>query len=346
MVCVLSLGLQYGDTVAREGRGLPHGQRQAMKVTLYTKEDCAECRHVWDMLAMVSAYEDFDLQEAKSPEGAPVPCVRFEAPGSPFYLAEGLTEARFMEWLEDARNLVRPSNENAVAGRVLARRAGSAPTAEHERAHPVRSFFWRHRVGAVVSSLSAFVGLAWAAPLTVSMGWGTGLYNAVHSAYRLVCDQVPERSAQLGGLPVCLCWRCTAIYGGSLLFGALYAVGRDLEIDWLGWLRRPVSLVVMLLFGLPLILDGASHALGFRTGIGEAYSTDFWRSWDTFSADWWLRVITALVATIGAVKFLCPRLDKLGVEYEKLYRARRKEGKPVSVNSVQAFRSPRRPSSL
>ena len=30
----------------------------------------------------------------------------------------------------------------------------------------------------------------------------------------------------------------------------------------------------------------------------------------------------ATLATIGAVKFLCPRLDKLGFAYERLYRAR------------------------
>jgi len=326
------------EKVAERGRGLTLQARVAMKVTLYTRDDCAECRQVWDMLAMVAVCEDFDLQEVQSPEGAPAPCVRFDAPGSPFYRAEGLTETRFMEYLEDARKLVRESDVKAGAGRARsARRAGSGPTAEFERTHQVRSFFWRHRVGAIVTSLSAFVGLAWAAPLTASLGWGAGFYNAVHSAYRLVCDQVPERSAQLGGLPVCLCWRCTAIYMGALLFGALYTVSRDRDIDWLSWLRRPVSLVIMLLFGLPLIVDGATHALGLRTGIMDAYSTDFWRSWATFSADWWLRIVTALIATIGAVKFLCPRLDKLGFQYEKLYRARKTEDKPsfTGVPGVQ-----------
>src|SRR6476620_10324228 len=127
-----------------------------MKVTLYTRDDCAECRQVWDMLAMIAAYEDFDLLEAKSPEGAPAPCVRFDAPGSPFYRAEGLTEAQFVEYLEEARKLVRESDERLTPSRARsARRAGSGPTAEYERTHPARSFFWRHRVGAIVTSLSA-----------------------------------------------------------------------------------------------------------------------------------------------------------------------------------------------
>jgi uncharacterized membrane protein len=295
-----------------------------MKVTLYTREDCAECIRVWGMLSEIAARRGFDLVGAAPPEGAPAPCVRFEAPGSPFYRAEGLTEAQFVAYLDAADQSVAGGAGTVKAGRVRpsGRPAGSGPTAEYERTHPLRSFMWRHRVGALVGGLSAFLGAAWLAPLTVSWGWGSGFYNAVHNVYRLVCDQVPQRSAQLGGLPVCLCWRCSAIYGGSLLFGILYTVARDRHVSWMKWLTRPVSLAVMLLFGLPLILDGATHALGLRTGIAEAASPDFWLSWQTFSADWWLRILTAMVATIGAVKFLCPRLDKLGFAYEQLYRAR------------------------
>lgn len=309
----------------------------ALKVTLYTTEDSAECRRVWDMLAQLASSEHFELQEAPSPEGAPSPCVRFEAPGSPFYRAEGLTDARFREYLEHARGLqLLHAGEDHKRGGATQRgnRSGSRLTASREAGHPVRSFLWRHRVGAIVVSLSAFLGLAYAAPLTPSWGWGTGFYDAVYSAYRLVCDQIPERSAQLGGLPVCLCWRCTAIYGGSLLFGMLYAVARDRGISWLNWLTRPVSLPVMLLYGLPLILDGASHALGWRPGLADAYSTDFWISWGVFSADWWLRIATALLATVGAVKFLCPRLDKIGFEYERLYKARVRRQRPAPDSPV------------
>jgi uncharacterized membrane protein len=276
------------------------------------------------MLSEMAASRGFELVEAASPEGAPAPCVRFEAPGSPFYRADGLTEAQFTSYLDEAEQSIAGAAGKVRAGRTGpgGRPAGSGPTAEYERGHPMRSFMWRHRVGALIGGLSAFLGLAWVAPLTVSWGWGSGFYNAVHSTYRLVCDQIPQRSAELGGLPVCLCWRCTAIYGGSLLFGILYTLSRDHNVGWMQWLTRPVSLVVMLLFGLPLVLDGATHALGLRTGIADAASPDFWLSWQAFSADWWLRILTATLATIGAVKFLCPRLDKLGFAYERLYRAR------------------------
>lgn len=313
-----------------------------MKVTVYTREGCEECRRVWSMLAPLSAAEGFVLQEASSPEGAPAPCVRFEAPGSPFYRADGLTAAQFTGYLEDARKLLlgtggASNSAGTQAGIVAPKRKGTAPTTQFEEAHPLRSFMWRHRVGAIVASLSAFLGLAWLAPLTPSWGWGNGFYTAAHRVYGLVCDQVPERSAQLGGLPVCLCWRCTAIYLGSLLFGIIYAVGRDRKLPWLNWLLRPVSLPVMLLYGLPLILDGATHALGLRPGIASAHSPDFWLSWEVYSADWWLRIATSLLATVGAVKFLCPRLDKLGSVYEQLYRARKQAGRsPVPAVKIGA----------
>lgn len=271
------------------------------------------------MLAELAASHDFTIHTALSPDGAPSPCVLFDAPGSPFYNAESLTESQFLSYL----NTARVSEAASPTPARLNKRTPAVPDLAYANAHPIRSFFWRHRVGAIISSLSLFLGAAWLAPLTPSLGIGSGFYNTIHSAYRLVCDQIPERSASIGGLPVCLCWRCTAIYAGSLFFGIVYTIGRDRQIDWLGWLRRPVSLIVMLLFGLPLILDGASHALGFRPGIAYANSPDFWLSWQPFSADWWLRIVTSLLATIGAVKFLCPRLDKLGTIYEQLHQRRR-----------------------
>ena len=291
-----------------------------MKVTLYTQQDSPECVRVWDMLSALSARDDFELCEAPSPAGAPAPCIRFSAPGAPFYPASGLTESQFHAYLQDARQAMLPRAEPATANVKSARKPGSLPNAAYEQAHPVRSFLWRHRVGALVTGLSAFLGIAWIAPLTTAWGWGDGFYNSVRNLYRLVCDQIPERSAHLNGLPVCLCWRCTAIYTGCLVFGILYTLGRDGKLGSLNmrWLTRPVSLLVMLVFGLPLILDGASHAFGLRSGPAFAYSSDFWLSWMPLSADWWLRIATSLLAAVGAVKFLCPRLDKVGGVYERL----------------------------
>ena len=307
-----------------------------MKVTLYTTQNCPECVRVCDMLSSLAAVEQFDLQESPSPEGAPSPCIRFDVPGVPFYSADGLTEPQFLTYLQNARQALSPNPASTKQATASRRPAGAPPDVSYELAHPVRSFFWRHRVGSLVTGLSAFLGAAWIAPLTPSWGWGDGFYTAVHRVYQLVCDQIPERSAQLNGLSVCLCWRCTAIYAGSLFFGILYTLGRDRKLGNLNmkWLTRPVSLLIMLLFGLPLILDGASHTLGLRSGIDYAASTDFWLSWLPLSADWWLRIGTALLATVGAVKFLCPRLDKLGTVYERLYQSRTSRS-PLPVPAPQ-----------
>ncbi len=295
-----------------------------MKVTLYTQQDSPECRRVWDLLSALAARDDFELSEAPSPIGAPAPCIRFSAPGAPFYPASGLTEPQFHSYLQEAHQALLPLPRSATTNVKSARKPGSLPDTAYEQSHPVRSFLWRHRVGALVTGLSAFIGVAWVAPLTTAWGWGDGLYTAVHNVYRLVCDQIPERSAHLNGLPVCLCWRCTAIYTCCLVIGILYTLGRDDKLSSVNmkWLTRPVSLVVMLLFGLPLILDGASHAFGLRSGFAYAYSPDFWLSWMPLAADWWLRIGTSLLAAVGAVKFLCPRLDKVGEAYEHVRELR------------------------
>lgn len=300
-----------------------------IKVVLYTRPASGECLRVRQLLEKLAPSHNFELQEAPSPEGAPAPCVRFVVPGSPFHNAENITEAQFLEYLNEAKATLAPpqaTTKGASARTTQPKpKAGSLPTADFEASHPVRSYLWRHRVGAIIASLAGFVGLAYGAALAPALGWGTGFYDAIHRTYRLFCDQVPERSADIGGFPVCLCWRCTAIYLGALFFGIVYTVARDRKISPLGWLTRPVSIWIMLLFGLPLILDGASHALGWRSDISYANSGDFWLSWQTLSFDWWLRIGTALLATVAAVKFLCPRLDKLGYAYEKLHAMRKRE---------------------
>lgn len=181
--------------------------------------------------------------------------------------------------------------------------------------HPVKAYMWKHRVAFVISALSAFLGLAWVAPLLDSLG-AHDVAHAIFNAYRWVCIQTPERSPFVAGHQCCLCWRCVGIYGGSLLFGIIYVFGRDLEISRLRWLTRPVALKGLILFSVPMIADGLSHTFGLRPGIDLAHSSSFWVGWGEFQLDWWLRIITALIATVGAVKFLCPRLDRAALAYE------------------------------
>lgn len=313
-----------------------------MRVTIYTEPGSEECARVKALLQDIicdwrehESGQPAELVEVAGPEGAPSPCVRLSSPGSPFFCAAGMDKSQLQSRLEEAR--AKELSTKPTAQSKKPRKPATAPTPETVQARPIKAYLWRHRVGALVSTLSAFLGIAYIAPLLAA--WGhPKLYSTISQVYSLVCDQIPQRSASIDGHPPCLCWRCTAIYGGSLFFGIVYTVGRDHDIKWLRFLRRPVSLPIMLLFGLPLILDGFSHALGLRAGIDLATSPDFWLSWRTFSADWWLRILTSLLATVGAVKFMCPRLDRVGSLYEQATKALRARSKEVTAARVQALR--------
>jgi uncharacterized membrane protein len=225
-----------------------------------------------------------------------------------------LDEATIQAYLELAKATghapqASPSAEGAGERTRRAADAAGVPTR-----HRAKSFMWEHRVGAMVGALSAFMGVACLAPLLPSAGLGN-VYSVVFSAFRLVCVQTPDRSPVIAGHQGCLCWRCIAIYAGSLLFGILYTLGRDGKLPQVQWLTKAVGLRGLILFSLPMLIDGLSHTFGLRPGDAFAHSPDFWLGWGEWQFDWWLRVITAGIATVGAVKFLCPRLDKIAGVY-------------------------------
>lgn len=69
-------------------------------------------------------------------------------------------------------------------------------------------------------------------------------YRAVMWAGHLVCHQMPARSPHLFGVQLPLCWRCTGIALGSLVF-----------VAWLFWKRRLPALRPSLILSLLLPLD-------------------------------------------------------------------------------------------
>lgn len=159
------------------------------------------------------------------------------------------------------------------------------------------------------------------------------------------------------GYQVAFCWRNTAIYGGLLLFGILYGLARDRGIRWLGWVKRPVGLGGLVLFLLPMALDGSSHMLGLRD-MSANVNMDMWYGTllsgsEVLSLNWWLRVITGLLAALGFVRFAFPRFDKAVQESEALRLAYRQsvshhnlKGTPVTklpdgAHRVHRHTSPR-----
>ena len=138
------------------------------------------------------------------------------------------------------------------------------------------------------------------------------------------------------------CWRNTALYGGLFLFGLLYFVTRNRHVPVLSWLMKPVKLWGFLLFLLPMAVDGFSHMFGFRD-MSEDVLMDMWYGWtvgsEVFSFNWWIRIITGLLAALGAVKFAFPRIDKVVEQSEAMrlmyLESARASQRQVAVGSGQ-----------
>jgi uncharacterized membrane protein len=131
------------------------------------------------------------------------------------------------------------------------------------------------------------------------------------------------------GFQVAFCWRNTALYGGLLLFGVLYWVARDGNVTWLQWLRRPIKLRTFMLLLLPMVADGVTHMLGVRD-MSSNVPMDAWYGFlytgqgsQVFTANWWLRIVTGLLAALGAVWFAYPRINKMMHDSEALRQSYR-----------------------
>jgi hypothetical protein len=103
-----------------------------------------------------------------------------------------------------------------------------------------------------------------------------------------------------------------------VLFGLLYAIVRDRDIPALNWLRKPLPVWAFVLMLLPILIDGISHMLGLRDITGEGYFGDFWLGSQVGSLNFWIRIITGLLAGLAAVWFAAPRMDRSVQESESL----------------------------
>jgi uncharacterized membrane protein len=186
------------------------------------------------------------------------------------------------------------------------------------------------------------------APLFMRLGW-EGPASGVYFIYSFFCHQLPERSYFLFGPqasyslsqiqavwidtinPLLLrkfigtpemgwkvAWsdRMISFYGGTWLFALL----------WYPFRRRIRSLPwwSLILFFLPMALDGVTHAVSDFAGIGQGFRdsnlwlaklTDFALSPAFYAGDAlgsfnsWMRLVTGLLAGIGLVWFAFPYMD-------------------------------------
>jgi uncharacterized membrane protein len=193
-----------------------------------------------------------------------------------------------------------------------------------------------------------WVGLPFLPPLFMEMGWD-GLANVIYLLYSFQCHQLPQRSffffgskgmyslseiqavwqdttnplilRQFTGNPAMgwkVAWsdRMVSMYTSILVFGVIW---------WL--LRRnlkPLRWWGLLIFILPLAVDGASHLISDFAGIGQgfrdsnawlasltkdAFSPTFYAGDALGSFNSWMRLLTGVLFGFGIVWFGLPFLD-------------------------------------
>src|SRR5260221_5736046 len=107
----------------------------------------------------------------------------------------------------------------------------------------------------------------------ISQGWGMQW----RMLFRLVCHGIPSRCLLLFGVPMPICARCTAIYGG-LIVGTLLS-------GLLPEMRETTARIIVALSALPMAIDGGTqlirlpeitNALRLETGLVAGIAIALW----------------------------------------------------------------------
>jgi uncharacterized membrane protein len=209
--------------------------------------------------------------------------------------------------------------------------------------------------------MGTYVGLPFLAPIFMHWGWSVA-GKTIYLIYSFLCHQLPERSFFLFGPkgmysiseiqtawkntfdPIVLrqfignpqmgwkvAWsdRMVSMYTGTLLFGLLwYPLRRRLKtLPWWG----------LLLFLLPMALDGGTHFISDLAGIGQGFRyTNAWLAALTTNSlpvsfyigdalgsfNSWLRLLTGFLFGIGVVWFGFPYIDEVFADQARLLGAR------------------------
>lgn len=156
--------------------------------------------------------------------------------------------------------------------------------------HLARRWLW------LFDGVSAIlVALPVLAPYLAAHSHG-GIATWIYRAFHLVCDQRPDRSFYLFGQKLAYCERCTAIYGGLLLLGLIFALLRRH--------LRPASLRTAICLSIPMAVDGFTQLFGWR------------------ESNWELRVVTGALFAVALAWLVLPRLEEGFQEIAETQRRR------------------------
>lgn len=230
------------------------------------------------------------------------------------------------------------------------------PASERSSLSAVDRFFYgisKKWVVAFGLLLGAYVMLPFLAPVFMEIGWG-GPARAIYFVYSFLCHQLPQRSFFLFGpkamysLPeIQSVWQNTAdplllrqfignpelgwkvawsdrmvsMFASTLIFGILWWPFRQ-RIKPLPWWG-------LVLFLLPMAVDGTTHFIGDLAGLGQGFrDSNAWLAVVTRDAlpagfyagdalgsfNSWMRLITGLLFGLGIVWFGFHYLDEAFAE--------------------------------
>lgn len=86
---------------------------------------------------------------------------------------------------------------------------------------------------------------------------GYGFRHALMQGFDLACHQIPERSFQVGGVPLALCHRCTGVVVGLIVGSLALAVFRNVDTK-----ISPRLKTILILSLVPMVFDWGIDALG------------------------------------------------------------------------------------
>jgi uncharacterized membrane protein len=141
-----------------------------------------------------------------------------------------------------------------------------------------------------------YAALPWLAPLAHAAGLPL-LGRLIFAVYGALCHQDAARSFFWLGHQVAYCHRDVALYTTIALGGLCF-----------GLVRRhatPLSLRAAVVLSLPIVLDGGSHLLDDLVGGMLRGGAD-----DIGSLNFWLRMVTGVLAGLVVVATLYPRVER------------------------------------
>jgi uncharacterized membrane protein len=205
--------------------------------------------------------------------------------------------------------------------------------------------YWVISVGII---LSVYAGLPFLAPVFMHMGWREQA-RVIYSIYSFLCHQLPERSFFFYGPKLTYTLsEVQAAWKPSYDPSVLRQFMGDTQLGWkMGWSDRMVAMFTsmwlfgwlwwplrkrlkilpgwgLILFLIPMAVDGSSHLLSDLAGIGQGFrDTNLWLVRLTgnifpasfYSGDAWgsfnslIRLLTGIMFGLGVVWYTYPRLD-------------------------------------